>query len=179
MTSSSGISSTALAHIAVGVIVERRRAKSPWLDFIWRPAAVLAGTPEAAPWTTLSEAQDTTLFYAGDAVIELYRTETANYRSNLASNAPSLWVIMRPNASRNAYKLLAVTADPAEGEALTDAGSDLVEPVPMPAAIAEAINHFIAKHHVERPFFKRRRERAAWAAPGCRGDEQRTEDERA
>ena len=171
--------SVALAHIAVGVIVERHRAKSPWLDFIWRPVAVLAGTPEAAPWTPFGEAQDTTLFYAGDAVIELYRTETTNYRSNLASSAPSLWVIMRPDASRNAYKLLAVTADPAEGEALTDAGNDLVEPLPMPAAIAEAINHFIAKHHVERPFFKRRRERAAWAAPGCRGDEQRTEDERA
>ena len=176
MTSSSGISSTALAHIAVGVIVERRRAKSPWLDFIWRPAAVLAGTPEAAPWTPLSEAQDTTLFYAGDAVIELYRTETANYRSNLASNAPSLWVIMRPNASRNAYKILAVTADPAEGEALTDAGSDLVEPVPMPAAIAEAINHFIAQHHVERPFFKRRRERAASPAPRRGSDGARTEE---
>jgi hypothetical protein len=175
----SGINSTALAHIAVGVIVERRRAKSPWLDFIWRPVAVLAGTPEAAPWTPLGEAEDTTLFYAGDAVIELYRTETANYRNNLASSAPSLWVIMRPDASRNAYKLLAVTADPAEGEALTDAGNNLVEPVPMPAAIAEAINHFIAKHHVERPFYKRRRERAASPALGCRGDEERTEDERA
>ena len=174
----SGTSATALEHIAVGVIVERRRAKSPWLDFIWRPAAVLAGTPEAEPWTRLSEAEDTTLFYAGDAVIELYRTETANYRSNLASSAPSLWVIMRPDASRNTYRLFAVTADPAEGEAFTDAGGDLVEAVPMPAAIAEAIDHFVAKHHVERPFFKRRRERTASPASGCGGDEQRTADER-
>jgi hypothetical protein len=175
----SGTISTALAHIAVGVIVERRRAKSPWLDFIWRPAAVLAGTPEAAPWTPLGDAEGAAQFYAGDAVIELYRTETANYRNNLASSAPSVWVIMRPDATRNAYKLLAVTADPAEGEAFTDAGSDLVEPVPMPAVIAEAIGHFIAKYHVERPFFKRRRERAALPARGCRGDEERTEDERA
>ena len=175
----SGIGSTALAHIAVGVIVERRRAKSPWLDFIWRPAAVLAGTPEAAPWTRLlGEAEDTTLFYAGDAVIELYRTETANYRSNLASIAPTLWVIMRPDASRNAYRLLAVTADPAEGEAFTEAGSDLVEAVPMPAAIAEAIDHFVAKHHVERPFFKRRRERTASPASGRGRAEERTADER-
>ena len=175
----SGINSTALAHIAVGVIVERRRAKSPWLDFIWRPAAVLAGTPEAAPWTPLGDAEDTTLFYAGDAVIELYRTETANYRNNLASSAPSLWVIMRPDASGNGYRLLAVTADPAEGEALTDAGNDLVEPVAMPVVVAEVINHFIAKHHIERPFYKRRRERAASPALGCRGDGKRTEDERA
>jgi hypothetical protein len=72
-----------------------------------------------------------------------------------------------------------VTADPAEGEALTDAGNDLVEPVAMPAVVAEAINHFIAKHHVERPFFKRRRERDASPALGCRGDGERVEDERA
>jgi hypothetical protein len=110
------------------------------------------------------------LFYAGDAVIELYRTETANYRSNLASGTPSLWVILRPDASRHSFKLLAVTADPAEGEAFTDAGSDLVEPVPMPAAIVAAIDDFIAEHHVERPFVKRRRDRAAAARLGDGGD---------
>jgi hypothetical protein len=51
-----------------------------------------------------------------------------------------------------------------------------VEPVPMPAAIAEAINHFIAQHHVERPFFKRRRERAASPAPRRGSDGARTEE---
>jgi hypothetical protein len=166
----SEVSSTALTRIAVAVVVERRKAKSPWLDFIWRPVVVLAGSPAAAPWSPLSPAEDTTLFYAGQAVIELYRTETANYRSNLASGAPSLWVILRPDASGHAYKLLAVTADPAEGEAFTDAGNDLVETVPMPAVIAETIEDFVALHHVERPFSKRRRERATSQAPARRGD---------
>ena len=163
-------SSTALARIAVAVVVERCKAKSPWLDFIWRPVAVLAGNPVAAPWTPLNATEDTILFYAGEAVIELYRTETANYRSNLASGAPSLWVILRPDVSGHAYKLLAVTADPAEGEAFTDAGNDLVGIVPMPAVIAETIDDFIALHHIERPFFKRRRERATSQAPASRGD---------
>jgi Protein of unknown function (DUF3305) len=165
----SEVSSTALARIAVAVVVERRKAKSPWLDFIWRPVMVLAGNPAAAPWSPLSPAEDATLFYAGEAVIELYRTETANYRSNLASGAPSLWVILRPDASGHPYKLLAVTADPAEGEAFTDAGCDLVESVPMPDVIVAAVGDFIAKHHVERPFSKRRRERATSQAPARRG----------
>src|SRR5712671_700401 len=69
----SEVSSTALARIAVAVVVERRKAKSPWLDFIWRPVAVLVGNPVAAPWTPLNAAENTTLFYAGEAVIELYR----------------------------------------------------------------------------------------------------------
>ena len=148
---------TALMNIPVGVVVERRKAKSPWLDFLWRPVSVLAGTPSAAPWTPIGEEAEKTIFYAGAGIIALHRTETANYRDNLASGAPALWVVLRPTGSEPAYDVLAVTADPAEGEALTDAGNDLVETVPMPGAIVAAIGDFIAEHHIERPFVKRRR----------------------
>jgi hypothetical protein len=152
--------STALARIAVGVVVERRRAKSPWVDFLWRPVSVLVGTPAAAPWTPLTAETEVTLLFAGEAVIELHRTETANYRDNLASGAPALWVALHPVASQPPYEILAVTADPAEGEAFTDAGSNLVEAVPMPPEVAESIGQFIVEHHVERPFVKRRRQPA-------------------
>jgi uncharacterized spore protein YtfJ len=57
------------------------------------------------------------------------------------------------------YEVLAVTADPAEGEALTDAGNNIVEAVSMPPDVVEAVAQFIAQHHVERPFVKRQRER--------------------
>jgi hypothetical protein len=165
------VSSTALARIPVGVVVERRKARSPWLDVLWRPVSVLAGQPSAAPWTPISAEAETTMFYAGEAAIELHRTETANYRSNLASGAPALWVVLRPTASEPAYEVLTVTADPTEGEAFTDAGNDLVETVPMPAAIAERIGDFVAEHHVERPFVKRRRDRADPHAPARRADD--------
>jgi hypothetical protein len=153
--------STALARIVVGVVVERRKARSPWLDFIWRPVSVLAGTPSAAPWTRIDEEGDATTFYAGEAAIELHRTETANYRQNLSSGMPALWVVLRPKLTNSAgpeFELLTVTADPAEGEALTDAGNDLVATVPMPAAIRETIDGFNAEHHVERTFNKRQRD---------------------
>jgi len=156
--------STALAQIAVSVVVERRRARSMWVDFLWRPVSVLAGRISAAPWTPLDTEAETSLFFAGEAVIELHRTETANYRENLTSGAPALWVALRPVASKQPYEILAVTADPSEGEAFTDAGSNIVEAVPMPADVAEAIGRFIAEHHVERPFVKRRRQPAEPAA---------------
>jgi hypothetical protein len=149
--------STALAHIPVGVVVERRRAKSMWADFLWRPVSVFAGIPTAEPWTPLGAEEEITLFFAGAAAIELHRTETTNYRGNLASGAPALWVVMRPAGAAHPYELLAVTADPAEGEAFTDAGSNLVEAVPMPSDIVETIGRFIAQHHVDRPFIKRQR----------------------
>jgi len=161
--------STALASIVVGVIVERRKARSPWLDFLWRPVSVLVGTPLAVPWTQIADEGDATTFYAGGAAIELHRTETANYRQNLSSGMPALWVVLRrrlANSASSAFDILTVTADPSEGEALTDAGNDLVATVPMPAAIIETIDGFIAEHHVERIFSKRQRNRGDQQMPG-------------
>jgi len=152
--------STALAQIPVGVMVQRRKARSTWVKFLWRPVSVFVGIPSAAPWTPIDTESEATLFYAGQAVIELHRTETTNYRDNLASGAPSLWVALHPAAAGQPYEILAVTADPAEGEAFTDAGNYLVEAVPMPSEVVEAIVRFLAEHHVDRPFVKRRRQPA-------------------
>jgi uncharacterized protein DUF3305 len=151
---------SALARIPVGVVVERRKAQSPWIDFTWKPVAVLAGLPEAAPWTKLSEDGDGATFYAGAAEVELHRTETTYYRDNLATGSPMLWVALRPTGVEPPYDVFAVTADPSEGEAWTESGSDLVDVVPMPDVMCAAIAAFVAEHHVERPFYKRKRERA-------------------
>jgi hypothetical protein len=170
------VRSTALATIVVGVVVERRKARSPWLDFLWRPVSVLVGTPSAVPWTRIGEEGNATIFYAGEVAIELHRTETANYRQNLASGTPLLWVVLRPRLADSAgaaFDILTVTADPSEGEALTDAGNDLVATVPMPVSIIETIEGFIAEHHVERPFQKRQRDRGEPQIPGDRAADKR------
>lgn len=149
--------STTLVSIPVGVVVERRRAKSVWAEFLWRPVSVLVGQPSAEPWTVLDAQAERVLFYAGEAVIELHRTESAFYRDNLASEAPRLWVALSPTTSDPPYQLLAVTADPAEGEGFTDAGNNLVDSVTMPRDIVAVVDQFIATHYVEQPFIKRRR----------------------
>jgi hypothetical protein len=151
---------TPLARIAVGIVVDRTKAASRWVDFIWRPVAALTGVPETAPWTILAQDEETTRFYAGPGEIELYRSETAYYRDNLASGAPMLWVALRQTGGEPPFAIAAVTADPAEGEGLTQAGTDVVESVPMPHPIEEAVARFVAEHHVEREFVKRSRDRA-------------------
>ena len=151
---------SALARIPVGVVIERRKAASPWIDMVWRPIGVLGGTPEAAPWTMLEADDDRASFYAGAAEVALYRTETGHYRDNLNSARPSLWVSLRPTGVEPPFEIVAVTADPAEGESFTQAGDDLVEAVPMPPAVRTIVEAFVAEHHVERPFVKRKRERA-------------------
>jgi hypothetical protein len=71
-----------------------------------------------------------------------------------------LWVALRPTGVEPPYDVIAVTADPAEGEALTEVGNDLVDVVPMPEAVREVVDAFVAEHHVERPFVKRKRDQA-------------------
>ena len=161
--------STPLAQISVGVVVERRKAESSWIDFTWRPVTALPGAPVVAAWTQLSSDGDAVAFYAGAAEIALYRTETAHYRDNLASGSPSLWVALRPADSEPPFDLVAVTADPAEGEGFTQNGDHLVEPVPMPEPVRVIVEAFVAEHHVEQPFVKRKRDRADPEALARRG----------
>jgi uncharacterized protein DUF3305 len=85
------VRSTALAKIVVGVEVERRKARSPWLDFLWQPVSVAVGLPSAVSWTRIGEEGDATTLYAGEAAIELHRTEAANCRQDLCSGMPALW----------------------------------------------------------------------------------------
>jgi hypothetical protein len=146
--------------MSVGVVLERRKAASPWTDFNWRPVAALPGQPQAEPWTVLAVDGEAVTFYAGMADLVLYRTETGQYRDNLASGAPSLWVALRTTGGEPPLRVVAVTADPAEGESFTQAGDDLVGAVPMPMAVRDVVEAFVVEHHVEQPFFKRQRDRA-------------------
>lgn len=147
-------------RLPVGVVVERRRSRNPWIDFVWQPVAALPGVPDTAPWTVLTDNGDTTTFYAGASEVELFSTSSEFYRDNLASGQPMLWVVLRPTEVEPSFEVIAVTADPNEGEAFTQAGNDLVEAVAMPASVREAVELFVAAHNVEAKFFKRRRDQA-------------------
>lgn len=149
-----------LVRIPVGLVVERYKADSPWTDFVWRAIAVLPDEPDTKPWTVLREENGRTLFYAGSATVDLYSSETARYRDNLASGSPSIWTVLSPAEGAWPYSVAAATADPAEGEAFTESGANLVEAVPMPEALREQIESVVAEHHVEREFFKRERRQA-------------------
>ena len=147
-------------RIPVGVVVERRKAVSPWVEVIWRPIAVLCGVPDAAAWTPLTVDEETATFYAGAAEIELYRSEADNYRRNLESAAPAVWVALHETGGDPPYAVAAVTADPAEGEGLTEPGQGIIEAVAMPEPLRLTIAALVAEHHVERAFEKRARDRA-------------------
>jgi hypothetical protein len=148
-----------IVRIPVGIVVERRKARSEWLDYVWRPTMALAGLPLAEPWTVLQQDADTVSFFAGAAEIELYPTEASYYRDNIANGEPLLWVSLRSHAGPQPFELFKVTADPREGEAMTEAGSDLVETVAMPEPVVAELARFVARYYSDRPFVKRQRTR--------------------
>jgi Protein of unknown function (DUF3305) len=146
--------------IAVGVVVERSKGTGLWTDFLWRPLNALSGVPAVPAWTKLSDNGERATFYAGAADVELYRSEAGNYRENLLVETPLLWIALRPAEADPPFSLAGVTADPAEGESWAGLDNDLVDTVPMPAAVKEMVAAFVSEHYVEQTFRKRQRDRA-------------------
>lgn len=145
-------------RMTLGVVVEHRRVDLPWATDRWTVVELLPGRPAAEPWTPLGEGLGWRRYYAGAVELELYRGETDNYRDNLANERPSVFVILRPEGDGR-VSLHGATIDPGEIEAHSDAGDDLVEAVPLPPHVAAWMAEFVARHHVERPFYKRQRDR--------------------
>jgi Protein of unknown function (DUF3305) len=146
--------------LEVGLVLERRKATSPWLDLIWEAHAVLAEPAAAEPGAPLGRNGEGELIYAGRHALKAHTTETAHYRDNLNSGQPMVWVVMRPQADSAMPEIVALTCDPSEGEGYSQTGWDLVQAVPMPEPVAAALAAFVAEHHVERAFIKRKRDRA-------------------
>jgi hypothetical protein len=163
----------------IGVVVARRKLKSPWASHAWLPYAILPAVPAAAPWTQLGQDGDDETFYAGSAEVSLHASSTGHYRDNLTSGRPSLWVALRPTGG-DEVEVATVTADPYEGEALAEGVGEIIEAVPMPAEIQAKVAAFFEAFHVERTFTKRKRDRAdpealARHEPGARTDKREGE----
>ncbi len=146
--------------MSVAVIVERRPARSRWASHVWRAVEVLPGAPATPPWTVLAEAGGATRFFAGTAELVVYSGETEALVHNLGAAMPAVWVVLRRAATAPGWRLLMATVDAGEAQAHADTGDDLVEMVEMPQAVRAWLEPFVARHHVERPRIKRRRDRA-------------------
>lgn len=148
-------------RMALGVVVERRRSASRWQDWSWRPVSVILGAPPVGPeWRELVRGETWTHYHAANLPLELHRSETSDYLLNLAQRPPRIYVVLRAaEGAPQPYRPLLITASPAEAEAYLASGDEIVEGVPMPAEVIAWLRDFVARHHVERPFVKRKRRR--------------------
>jgi Protein of unknown function (DUF3305) len=149
----------------LGVVVERRELNNRWQRFAWQPVAVIPGAPPVAEWRELLRGERFVRWHAATLPLELHRTETEAYRANLSGKVPAIYVVLRAiHASESTagkdVSPFAVTASPYDAEGYME-GGDLVEAVPMPDGLIAWVQAFIERHHVDQPFVKRKRAKAA------------------
>ena len=144
----------------VGVVAERRPAKSRWIDWVWKPVAVLEGVPNAEPFTRLGQEPDgTATYYLGAQTVTLWPRETDAYLLSLSVGG-SLYVVLRPGGQGEVpWSAHLVTASPYEAEAYTTSGEEIMEAVPMPASVRKIIEAFCEAHPYEEVFEKRERDK--------------------
>ena len=151
-------------RMPLGVVIERRQSTSPWQDWVWRPVSVLVGAPPVgAEWRELLHGPTWTHYHAANLELELHRVETDAYLLNLAQQPPRVYVVLRPatEPGPHSFQPLLITASPVEAESYQSSGDEIVEAVPMPEPVVAWLEAFVARHHVERPFVKRKRKRGA------------------
>lgn len=152
-----------LESIPVGVVVERRRIEDKWRDHEWHAIDLLIGAPPATEWRKLIEGDGWVRYLTPPLELSLYRDETEDYRMNLTAAQPSIYVVIRPSDSLDAQhgvSVAHVTASAFEAGTFGQAGDETIDSIVMPREVAEWIAAFVATHHVERPFYKRQRDKA-------------------
>ncbi len=149
--------------LPIGVIVEKRKSKSVWSPWTWRPVAVFVDVQAKNPNSIqLIENDEFSQFYAGTLDLVLHRKDTEALRLNLTLSEPELYVVLREDESGESsfpYYPYMVTASSYDAQDFTDAGEDIVEKVAMPEAVAAFVQAFVEEHHVHEEFKKRRRDR--------------------
>jgi hypothetical protein len=99
------------------------------------------------------------VWFAGNHTLELFVAETIMYKMNLEQREPGIYAVLRrdPSAPPPGIAVKHVTASPGEAEAFSVDGEHIVARVALPEAIGQLLADYVAAHHVEQVFKKRKR----------------------
>ena len=152
-----------MVEMPLGVVVERRDVDNPWQDHEFVPVDVIPGAGAAEDgWRELARGDGWIRYHAGTLPLELHRKETEAYKVNLSNDPPMVYVMLSvsddPDDDRE-VELALVTASPYDAQDYLDSGEDILEGVPMPDGVIAWVQSFVDRHHVDEPFYKRKRKR--------------------
>ena len=145
----------------VGIVVERCEVDNPWIDHRWRPIAVVPGLAEVAEWRELRRVGRCTHYLSASLPITLHRKETDAYCANLVSDRPAVYVVLDHTESEEddpwEVRVSLATVSPFDAQDQLDTDEGIIEAVPMPEELRDWVERFVAQHHEEQPFKKRKR----------------------
>ena len=149
------------AVMPISVVIERRAANSQWLDHVWRPIGVL---PRAASAPGTAAGRGRGLERSSRAARSIWNCFAARPRAispicRKTRRSFSSCCGGTKTAEGLEYLPLLATACPYEAMGYTTGGDDIVEGVPMPPEVLAWVQEFVAAHHVDEPFQKRKNKR--------------------
>jgi hypothetical protein len=150
-----------MATLPVGVVIRKQPGVTRWAKWVWRAVAVLPGAGPA-DWLELRREGEAVEYHAATCTMEVYRTDTEAYLVSLSNDPPCVYVILRPTEDPEAehdLEVFMVTASAFEAQDYQDSGEEIVEPVAMPDSLIAWLSDFVGRHHKEKKFIKRRRDR--------------------
>lgn len=157
--------------VPLGVVIRRSPGVTRWARWSWRVVGVLPGAGEAA-WRELRREGETVEYHAATVAMELWASDTEAYLAELSTETPAVYVVLRESEdAENGLEVLLATASPYEAQDYLDSGEEIVEQVAMPDPLAALVRAFVAEHHEDEEFVKRRRDnRKAGEDEDGRGD---------
>jgi len=125
-----------------------------------------AGAPEIEAPRLVQQGEGWARYHIATLDIELFPRETEGYRYNLSHSGR--WFMCcgatPTRTSGSSRRFFHVTVCPYEAQDYLDGGDLMVEGVPIPDLVAHWMQGYIARHHVDAPFEKRRRKRHSAAS---------------
>ncbi|MEP4194708.1 MAG: DUF3305 domain-containing protein [Aliishimia sp.] len=144
--------------VPLGIVIRRTTGVTRWAKHVWRAVAVLPGAGPAN-WKELRRDGDAVEYHAATVSMDLHAADAEAYLHGLSTQVPCVYVVMRNGESEAPLDVLLATASPYEGQDYADTGEELVEKVPMPEGLVALVRDFVAEHHEEETFVKRKRDR--------------------
>jgi hypothetical protein len=146
----------------VGIIVQKRRINHRWQEWAWEPVGVLPWADNGVRWRLLTEEPDRIQYHAATLPMHVYRSDTEAYVANLETGAPAIYVGLRegePGTDEWDFEPSFVTVSPYEVQDRLDSAEEIIERLILPPVLLEWLETFVATHHHDTEFVKRRRDR--------------------
>lgn len=148
--------------IMLGVIAEQRPSVSRWAQDYWMPVGVMLAPANLKTGDVMLSDETVTRYFMGRTDLTCYAADTEAYVENFDSGLPALYVVLRRDSDNEhplPWFVQSVTASPHQAQDYEVGSEDIIERVPMPPEIVEAIWEFLDAYHVETKFKKRRRDK--------------------
>lgn len=147
--------------IDIGIVLERRDVDHPWKDHDWRIASVqtdVAVFGDDGAWHEIDRGDGWVRYVTAPLTLQIFARETEGYRYNLSNAVPAVYVVWREDEDSPAdMSPFFATVCPYEAQTYLDGDEEQVESIPMPPEIAVWLADFVDAHHVDEPFYKRKR----------------------